>query len=185
VVQYFPSADYLRRVVTAAVGASSAARRRFFIGDLRSLALLETFALSVELAQAQDDVTVAVLRDRVARRLLHEHELVVAPEFFYTLRQEVPRFNRSRVLVKRGRFHNELSTYRYDVILHIGDSPRESLPLVPRSWAAEEMTVETLREELGGERGNRSPGDRRAQRESPARRASPRDACRIKRSGGS
>jgi amino acid adenylation domain-containing protein/non-ribosomal peptide synthase protein (TIGR01720 family) len=152
VVQYFPSADYLRRVVTSAVRAV-APRGAVFIGDLRSLALLETFALSVELAQAEDDVTVAELRDRVARRLLIEHELIVAPEFFYALRQELPEIQSIEVLVKHGHFHNELSTYRYDVILHIGNVTSAVSPLVPRSWSAEVLTVEALRAELGRNEG--------------------------------
>src|SRR5260370_9538057 len=81
VVQYFPSAEYLRRTLTAAVHAA-APGGRIFIGAVRSLALLETFALSVELAHAPDDLTAAELRDRVARRILLEQELVVAPHLF-------------------------------------------------------------------------------------------------------
>ncbi|HKP36711.1 MAG TPA: amino acid adenylation domain-containing protein, partial [Pyrinomonadaceae bacterium] len=146
VAQYFPSADYLRRVVTAAVRAVSRSGA-VFIGDLRSLALLETFALSVELAHAQNGVTVAELRDRVARRLLFEHELVVAPEFFYALREELPEIQSIEVLVKHGHFHNELSAYRYDVILHIGDLKETGAPPPPRSWTGI-STGEALRAEL-------------------------------------
>ena len=146
VAQYFPSADYLRQVVAAAVRAVSP-RGAVFIGDLRSLALLETFALSVELAHAPDGITIAELRDRVARRLLFEHELVIAPEFFYALRQELPEIQSIEVLVKDGHFHNELSAYRYDVILHIGDSQAPTTPPVPQSWK-EISTVETLQAKL-------------------------------------
>ncbi len=151
VVQYFPSADYLRRVVAAAVRAV-APHGAVFIGDLRSLALLETLALSVELANAPDDVTVATLRDRVARRLLLEHELVVAPEFFYALRNELPEIQSIEVLVKRGDFNNELSAYRYDLILHVGNSAPATVPPVTRAWATETPTIEALREELETDR---------------------------------
>jgi amino acid adenylation domain-containing protein/non-ribosomal peptide synthase protein (TIGR01720 family) len=148
VVQYFPSVDYLRRVVAAAVRAV-APGGAVFIGDVRSLGLLETFALSVELAHAPDDVGVAGLRDRVARRLLLEREIVIAPEFFHALQRELPEIQSIEVLPKRGRFVNELSSYRYDVVLHIaGSAPEETMPVVRLAWATDTPTVDALRSRL-------------------------------------
>ena len=147
VVQYFPSADYLRRSLADAVRAA-APGGAIFIGDVRSLALLETFALSVELAHAHDDVKVAGMRDRVARRLLLEQELVAAPEFFYALRADLPAIRRIEVLAKPGRYVNELSAYRYDVILHLGDGPAESAPRVHLAWPADVSTTGALRKRI-------------------------------------
>ena len=147
VVQYFPSAHYLRRTLAEAVRAA-APGGAIFIGDVRSLALLETFALSVELAHAHDDATVAMLRDRVARRLLLEQELVAAPEFFHSLRGDLPAIRRIEVLAKPGRYVNELSAYRYDVILHLGDAPAESEPRVNLAWPADVSTTGALRKRI-------------------------------------
>lgn len=144
VVQYFPSAEYLRRVIMAAVRAVTP-RGTVFIGDVRNLALLELFSLSVELAHAQEELTVEALRDRVARRLLLENELAVAPEFFHALRTDLPEIHRIEVLPKRGRHVNELSTYRYDVVLYIGDESRTVAPAMPLGWGREMPGIDALR----------------------------------------
>ena len=51
IVQYFPSMDYLAKVVEGAIDVV-APGGFVYIGDVRSFPLLETYALSVELAQA-------------------------------------------------------------------------------------------------------------------------------------
>ncbi len=115
--------------MVAATVAAVAPRGAVFIGDVRSLGLLETFALSAELAHVHDAVTAAALREQVARRLLLENELVVAPEFFESLRSELPAIRAIDVRPKRGHHVNELTAYRYDVILHIGsDEPLATTP---------------------------------------------------------
>jgi amino acid adenylation domain-containing protein len=143
VVQYFPSADYLRRVIHQIVRAVIPGGA-IFIGDVRSLGLLETFATSVELAAASPDVTIAELRQRVSRRLLFEHELVVAPEFFDALRAELPGITSIEVLHKRAHQVNELSAYRYDVILHLGDGPRPAPSAVRLTWGADVSSIEDV-----------------------------------------
>src|SRR5262249_2258690 len=73
VVQYFPSAKYLQRVVEQAAQVA-APGGRIFIGDVRNLALLEACAVSVELYQAPASMQVAELRERVQRRMLFDDE---------------------------------------------------------------------------------------------------------------
>src|SRR5207249_4461290 len=60
VVQYFPSARYLDRVLDAALARVSDGGH-VFIGDVRSLPLLEAFHAAVELARAHDGRTTADL----------------------------------------------------------------------------------------------------------------------------
>ena len=60
------AADYLTRAAEGAV-ASVAPGGRVFLGDLRSLPLLESFQTSVELHRAAADLPVAELRRLVAR----------------------------------------------------------------------------------------------------------------------
>ena len=67
VVQYFPDIDYLLRVLEGAV-QSAAPSGALFIGDVRSLPLLEAFHASVQLHQAPDTLSRAQLRTRVARQ---------------------------------------------------------------------------------------------------------------------
>jgi amino acid adenylation domain-containing protein len=119
VSQYFPSASYLRDVLTRAID-SLAGGGTVFVGDVRSLAMLDTFSLSVELARMDPDATIGQVLERASRRVALERELVVDPEFFFALHRETPRVSGVEILVKRGRHVNELSKFRYDVLLHVG-----------------------------------------------------------------
>jgi amino acid adenylation domain-containing protein len=134
VAQYFPGLDYLQRVLTGAVAAVSSGGA-VFVGDVRSFPLLQAFHTSVELHGAADDLDVASLRERIRRRVAAETELVVGPDFFRTFCQEHRRLSGADILLKRGRDHNEMTRFRYDVVLHVGD-PQEPLPVsTTRHWS--------------------------------------------------
>ncbi|HEV2736351.1 MAG TPA: amino acid adenylation domain-containing protein, partial [Longimicrobiaceae bacterium] len=90
VVQYFPGADYLLRVLEGAT-AALAPGGTLWVGDVRSLPLLEAFHASVELARAGGEVGVSALRDRVRRRVMRDKELLVDPELFRALPRRLPR----------------------------------------------------------------------------------------------
>jgi amino acid adenylation domain-containing protein len=161
VVQYFPSADYLVRVLEQAV-AALAPGGRIFLGDLRSLPLADAFYTSLELAAAPDEMTVAELARRVRRRRLDEEELLVAPELFAALAPRLPAISRIDVWKKRGRSVNELTCFRYDAVITVRP--------------AEAMTA-------GGERGAEVLG-RPAGGPAPAALAVPRAEILDWRAGG-
>ncbi|NUT40639.1 MAG: amino acid adenylation domain-containing protein [Thermoactinospora sp.] len=121
VAQYFPDPAYLREVIGKAL-----ARLRpggaLFLGDLRNLTLLHAFHVEVELARAEAGLTLGRLRDRVRQRTAHEQELVIAPEFFTALRAERPEISRVEIMLKRGEHHNELTRYRYDAVVRVGEA---------------------------------------------------------------
>ncbi|HSF40712.1 MAG TPA: amino acid adenylation domain-containing protein, partial [Thermoanaerobaculia bacterium] len=128
VAQYFPNADYLARVLEGAVRTVAAAPGggSVFAGDLRSLPLLEAFHASIELDHAAPSLPVSELRGRVRRRGEDEEELVIDPAFFEALRKRLPEIRRVEVLVKEGRDRNELTRFRYDVILHVEAVEKEA-----------------------------------------------------------
>ncbi|HEX9942197.1 MAG TPA: amino acid adenylation domain-containing protein [Thermoanaerobaculia bacterium] len=134
VVQYFPGIEYLARVLENAVEAV-APGGAIFVGDVRNLALLESFHASVELFQAADSLPAAEVARRARRRTADEEELVVHPAFFHALARRLPRIRSVRVLLKRGRAANELTRFRYDVVLHVGDGP-DAPALAPLPWSA-------------------------------------------------
>ena len=101
---------------------------RVFVGDVRSLPLLAALAASVELFQAPDARRSRSCGSRVRRRVADEEELVVDPAFFPALARRIPGGTRRQVLVKRGRWHNELTRFRYDVVLHVGAKTRGRAP---------------------------------------------------------
>jgi amino acid adenylation domain-containing protein len=152
VVQYFPSADYLVDVLKGA-----AARVRpggsIFIGDVRSLPLLKTFHASVEFHRAASDASPGQVSRRVMKRMALEQELVVDPVFFRALKEEIPRVKRVELLIKYGHYSNELSKFRYDVILHIDEENTADIPDIrPRSlcldWQKEGLALQEIRRML-------------------------------------
>ena len=143
VVQYFPGVDCLLRVLEGAVRAT-APGGAVFVGDVRSRPLLEALHTAVELFQAPASRTVSELRRRVRRRVAEEEELVVDPAFFLALARRLPALRRVSLLLKRGRWHNELTRFRYDVVLHTGDAG--SVPPSP----AVDGSLEDIERLLGG-----------------------------------
>jgi amino acid adenylation domain-containing protein len=121
VVQYFPSIDYLIRVLEAAIQAT-APGGFIFIGDVRSLPLLEAFHASVQLYQAEPSLTRTELQQRVQMQIFQETELVIDPAFFTALKQRFPQISNVQIQLMRGCDPNELTQFRYNAILHIGAS---------------------------------------------------------------
>ena len=119
VVQYFPSLDYLRHVLQGAANSLSA-DGVLFVGDVRSLPLLETFHASVQAYRAAADLPIQELRERVQRAVEIEEELTLDPDYFRSLCRELPQLSHAEVLLKRGRDDNEMTRYRYDVFLYMG-----------------------------------------------------------------
>ncbi len=125
VIQYFPSADYLQKVIQEAVNVL-APGGKVFLGDVRNLAQLEAFRAAVELAQAPATLPREELRKRVRKHVAQEEELVLDPAFFQELPEKVRGIARASVQLKRGGYLTEMNQFRYDVVLEIGD--QESRP---------------------------------------------------------
>ena len=150
VVQYFPSADYLLRVLSQATkvvrnGGS------IFIGDVRNLALLKAFHLSVQLHQASDDLPVAHLLQRVQKRIAQEQELILNPGFFSGFKRQFPNISSVQVQPKHGKFCNELTMFRYDVILHVGRETGQIYSPTMNGWIdwqQQELTLKSARQLL-------------------------------------
>lgn len=156
VVQYFPALEYLVRVLEGAVRATRAGGF-VFLGDVRNLRLHEAFHASVQLARAAGakagPQTAAQLRDRVAQQVHHEKELLVDPEFFYRLGDEHPRISAVELQLKRGADHNELTCFRYDVVLRIEqDTGTEECEWLPSFDESDSWATLRARLEAGLER---------------------------------
>ncbi len=133
VIQYFPSAAYLERVLR---GAMQAVRRGgfVFVGDVRHLELGEAFQASVEAVRADDADLPEDLATRVACRLRQEQELLVAPAFFEQLRLNLNDPIAVEVQLKRGWATNELTCFRYDVVIEVGNSTKRSASFDEVHW---------------------------------------------------
>jgi SAM-dependent methyltransferase/aryl carrier-like protein len=146
VAQYFPSIDYLAGVLEIAAEAA-APGGRVFVGDVRSLPLLAAFHGSVELSRASDDLPVPRLRRRVRQGMWQEQELTVDPAFFEALRHRIPRIGRVEIQLKRARHDNELSRFRYDVVLHL-DTQTRAGPCEEIAWRVPEAGLAVVEERL-------------------------------------
>jgi SAM-dependent methyltransferase/acyl carrier protein len=147
VVQYFPSIEYLVQVMEGAVNVVSPGGR-ILIGDVRSLPLLEAFHASVEMHQAPGEVKRAKFKQRVQARSDREEELAIDPDFFRALQAHLPQVNRVEILLKKGRFHNEITRFRYDVILHVGEEPKAVKAVTWVDWSKRPLTPLEIRQLL-------------------------------------
>src|SRR5580693_1403090 len=131
VVQYFPSAGYLLDVL-AAVMRLLAPGGAVFIGDVRNLLLLQSFTTGMLCADTTSGAdTAAVVRERVRREMLAEQELLLAPEFFAALPQHLPDIAAVEIQLKQMGAVNELSGYRYEVVLRKAPVPVRSVADLP------------------------------------------------------
>ncbi|HEX8272004.1 MAG TPA: non-ribosomal peptide synthase/polyketide synthase, partial [Longimicrobiaceae bacterium] len=145
VVQYFPGADYLLRVLEGAV-AALAPGGTLWVGDVRCLPLLEAFHASVELARAGGGLAASALRDRVRRRAMREEELLVDPELFRALPRRLPRVTGVELRLKQSRFRNEMTRFRFDALLRVESGAPPAAPAW-RGWD-ELGSVEAVRRVL-------------------------------------
>ncbi|HEY7818465.1 MAG TPA: AMP-binding protein, partial [Vicinamibacteria bacterium] len=147
VVQYFPSVSYLLQVLEGALGVLEPGGF-IYLGDIRSLPLLEAFHTAVQLHQASDGMSGEELRRRVEEHVRREQELVLAPAFFEALGKRLPQIQHVQIQPKRGRARNELTEFRYDVILRVAEKPRSVGPQVWLDWEEMGGRLELLRSRL-------------------------------------
>ncbi len=122
VVQYFPNADYLLRVLQ---GACRTLRPggSVYVGDVRCLPLLSMFHATAIYSALESPIRRDQARRRLEERLEAENELVLDPEFFAALPERLPRVSDVRLLLRRGKGDNELVRYRYDALLQVEGEP--------------------------------------------------------------
>ena len=148
VIQYFPSIEYLVGILENAVKLVTPGGR-IFIGDVRNLRLLETFHTDLLLSQAADEQKIEDVWQQVQKKLKEEEELVIDPDFFQALQQYLPQISQVEIQLKRSRADNEITKFRYDVILHVGKevlSPSCSHELL--NWQQEELTLSSVQQIL-------------------------------------
>jgi amino acid adenylation domain-containing protein len=150
VVQYLPSVAYLTRVIEGAL-KTVAPGGAVFVGGVRSLPLLEAFHATVELRHASDELPVEELSRRVRRSLAREKELTVDPDFFPALKQRFPQISHVQFQLKGGAHDNELTMFRYDVVLRVGASAPAVAPALTPDWRAEGLTLARAEELLSKE----------------------------------
>ncbi|MBE9070657.1 amino acid adenylation domain-containing protein, partial [Leptolyngbya cf. ectocarpi LEGE 11479] len=148
VVQFFPTMDYLVRVIERVIQLVQPGGT-VFIGDVESFPLLEAFHTSVQRTQASASLSTEVLRDLIQKHVAQTQKLAIAPEFFVALKEHLPQISHVEIQLKRGRYQNELTRFRYDVVLHLEKTV--SPPKTAAShlnWQQDNLTVATVHQHL-------------------------------------
>ncbi|WP_163230234.1 non-ribosomal peptide synthetase [Caulobacter rhizosphaerae] len=146
IIQYFPDGEYLLSVLSQALDLVGP-QGQVFVGDVRQLDLIKAFHASVQLDKAPAGLSVGRLKARVARAMAQDKELLVAPGFFEAAREQLG-VGQVRALLKRGRYVNELTGYRYDVIL----SRQEQARYAAVELEGDDQALERLDEQLAQHR---------------------------------
>ncbi len=119
VAQYFPNINYFVKVFSG-ISEIGKANSTVFIGDLRSLPLLEDFYYDIEATSPQCNGKSSI-DESVKKRISDEHELIIDPGLFLLLKKHINKIDSVQIRLKKGKFCNELTRFRYDVHLRLGN----------------------------------------------------------------
>jgi amino acid adenylation domain-containing protein len=151
VLEYFPSKDYLLRVLE---GAAKIVKPGgfIFVGAVPNLAVHEVFHGWEQLSRAADTDETTVAGRRAQNRLAQDQRLLVSPAFFHTLPKKVPGICQARIKALQDHFHNEASTLiadtYYDVLLLTGTPTAAATSVEWLDWAKDGLNAEKTSERL-------------------------------------
>ena len=118
IVQYFPNFDYLTEVISQAISKTNNGGF-IFLGDIRDYSLLNTFHTSILLSQLDDDCSVSEFKNKLNLLTSVEKEFLLSPICFWWLQKHFKRIVHIDLLYKKGIHKNEMSAFRYNVILYL------------------------------------------------------------------
>ena len=147
VIQYFPGVEYLLEVLEGLFSQLKTGSQ-IFLGDVRSLPLLRSFHASVQLFKSPADTERSALKEQIDQALQREQELAIDPDFFRALVDRYPAITHVEILPKRGLRQNEMTRFRYDVVLHLGLQAQTSEDLVWYDWQTTNSSIKGVQEHL-------------------------------------
>ncbi|MCP4698468.1 MAG: methyltransferase [Gammaproteobacteria bacterium] len=146
VIQHFPNMDYLLKVLQGMLGVL-APGGKIFLGDISNFAALETFHASVRSCRADSSMNAGQLRRAIHQAMEDERDLLIAPAFFNAVRRRFPAIIHAQAEPKHGQFHNQLTRFRYEVLLHTESALSVRRDLEWADWE-DGMTLEAVRNRL-------------------------------------
>jgi SAM-dependent methyltransferase len=150
VVQHFPSSKYLENVLKFCIDILQDGGR-ILLGDLRGLGVDKHHDLARVLhCDPSPELLTSEIQERLDRLQLRQTELKINPSFFFRVQNNLDsRISHIEVSPKMMVSRNELSQFRYQVILHIG-TPTPTLT-APDRWV-EYTTLRYLEDALSSGR---------------------------------
>ncbi|MBA2761541.1 MAG: amino acid adenylation domain-containing protein, partial [Segetibacter sp.] len=119
IVQYFPGEDYMTDVIGKSISFLKG-KGRIIIGDVRDNRSLELFKGRLHLNKMQQSTNVKEFKWAVEQDALKEEELCFSPDYFYRLQSQYPQITHIEIKWKQGSYINEMTLYRYTVVIFIG-----------------------------------------------------------------
>jgi len=117
VVQYFGSQRYLDKVLDDLLVLLRPGGV-LYIGDVRNPRMAEIFRSEVNLQHYEGDSAPELVLAQIEQDLFTDKELAVDPAYFACFHERNEMVAAVDIQLKRGRRHNELTRYRYEVLLH-------------------------------------------------------------------
>ncbi|MDZ4786858.1 MAG: amino acid adenylation domain-containing protein, partial [bacterium] len=118
IVQYFPSEQYFDEVLSNCISLI-AGKGRIIVGDVRDLRLLKLFKAHLDLNKVQQTINLSEYQWMVDQNVFKEKELCIHPEYFLKLKTIYPEISHIEIKWKDVSYTNELSAYRYTVIMYL------------------------------------------------------------------
>jgi amino acid adenylation domain-containing protein len=151
VIQLFPDIDYLVGVIHGLMPLVKPGGH-ILLGDLINHATLETFQTSLQLFRAKDSDSIGKVKNHIRNEVANERDMAIAPGLFPVLMRQIPEISHVEAMPKRGYTENELSRFRYDVVLHVQSSVETLAGLDWLDWERSKLSVAELRRILTEER---------------------------------
>jgi SAM-dependent methyltransferase/NRPS condensation-like uncharacterized protein/acyl carrier protein len=120
IVQYFPGEQYMNEVITKCISLLKG-KGRIIIGDVRDNRLLESFKGRLQLQQMVHSANIREFKWAVEQEVLKEEELCFDPAYFFRLPSIHPGITHVEIKWKEADNVNELTLYRFNVVIHVGD----------------------------------------------------------------
>lgn len=136
VAQYFPSPDYLTRLIEHLIRAPSV--DTLYFGDMRSYAIYRQFKVTMARYDDRASRSLGNLKQYIEGFDEKEKELLVDPAYFTSLKAEFPDLvDHVEVFPKVMDATNELTCYRYGAMIHLrrASKPQLTVERIPSdSW---------------------------------------------------
>lgn len=144
VSQYFPGEEYLTTLIGKSLTHLNGTGR-IIIGDVRDHRLTRLFKCRLVAQQINEPVSIDEFDWMVSQEVIKEEELCFSPGYFYNLKKQFPEITHVDIQLKKGQYSNEMTLYRYNVVLFAGIQKQVVIP-VWKSWtdAVTEINEDTL-----------------------------------------
>lgn len=143
VTQYFPSIEYLIAVIKG-LEKLMKTDSLLFIGDIRCRQLQSSFFADTLFDKLDAATNMAAFKKKLATKIRIDKESIFNPILFHQLRTQFPFITKVVTQQRRGKLDNEMTLFRYDVLIRNSESVIPSPTAKYIDWSEGTYSIETL-----------------------------------------